>query len=95
MVGTSVGYGVALGMPHGFDEALKFILPGYFAGLLVVEMRGWAMPVICLGSLLAAIPGALIDPGWGWLTTAVIVATAGWGLEQWMLRGSRSSSSWA
>jgi predicted branched-subunit amino acid permease len=95
VIGTGVGYGVALGMPHGFDEALKFILPGYFAGLLVVEMRGWAMPVICLGSLLAAIPGALIDPGWGWLTTAVIVATAGWGLEQWMLRGSRSSSSWA
>jgi predicted branched-subunit amino acid permease len=95
VVGTGVGYGVALGMPHGFDEALKFILPGYFAGLLVVEMRGWAMPLICLGSLLAAIPGALIDPGWGWLTTALIVATAGWGLEQWMLRGSRSSSSWA
>jgi branched chain amino acid efflux pump len=89
VAGTGVGYGVALGMPHGFDEALKFILPGYFAGLLVVEMRGWAMPLICLGSLFAAIPGALMDPGWGWLITAIIVATAGWRLEQWTLSGSK------
>jgi predicted branched-subunit amino acid permease len=91
VVGTGVGYAVAVGMPQGFDEALKFILPGYFAGLLVVEMRGWAMPLICLGSLLAALPGAVIDPGWGWLATAIIVATAGWGLEQWMRRGLKSS----
>jgi predicted branched-subunit amino acid permease len=90
VVGTGVGYGVALGMPRGFDEALKFILPGYFAGLLVLEMRGWAMPLICLCSLLGAIPGALIDPGWGWLTTAIMIATAGWGLEQWMQRDSKS-----
>jgi predicted branched-subunit amino acid permease len=86
VVGTGIGYGVGLGMPHGFDEALKFILPGYFAGLLVVEMRGWAMPLICLGSLVAAIPGALMNPGWGWLTTAIVVATAIWELERWMQR---------
>lgn len=84
VIGTGVGYEIALGMPRGFEEALKFILPGYFAGLLVVEMRGWAMPLICLSSLLAAVPGALIHPGWGWLTTAVAIATLGWVLEIWM-----------
>jgi predicted branched-subunit amino acid permease len=41
VVGTGVGYRVALGFPPGFEETLKFILPGYFAGLLVVEMKGW------------------------------------------------------
>ena len=30
-----LGFTVALGFPPGFEEALKFILPGYFAGLLV------------------------------------------------------------
>jgi predicted branched-subunit amino acid permease len=90
VVGSGVGYGIALGMPHAFDEALRFILPGYFAGLLVLEIRGWAMPLICLVSLLAAIPGALIDPGSGWLTTAIMIATAGWGVEQWMQRDSKS-----
>src|SRR6202007_536873 len=54
--GSGAGYGIALGVPHGFEEALKFILPGYFAGLLVVDMRGWTMPLICVATLVAAIP---------------------------------------
>jgi hypothetical protein len=78
VVGTGTGFAVALGFPPGFEEALKFILPGYFAGLLVVEMKGWAMPLICLGSLTAAVAGAWISPGWGWLATAIFVATLGW-----------------
>ncbi|MGH8542747.1 MAG: AzlC family ABC transporter permease [Gammaproteobacteria bacterium] len=90
VVGTSVGFGVALGFPSGFEEALKFILPGYFAGLLVVEMRGWAMPLICLASLLGAVPGALISPGWGSITIAVIIAIVGWGLELWTQRSGSS-----
>jgi predicted branched-subunit amino acid permease len=88
VIGTGVGYGIALGVPPGFEEALKFILPGYFAGLLVVEMRGWAMPLICLVSLLAALPGAWISPGWGWLVTAMVIATLGWALEQWVVSKS-------
>jgi predicted branched-subunit amino acid permease len=88
VLGTGVGYGIALGFPPGFEEALKFILPGYFTGLLVVEMKGRAMPLICGASLLAAIPGALVSPGWGWLATAVAVATLGWALEQWKTRAS-------
>lgn len=63
VLGTGAGYGVALGFPPGFEETLKFILPGYFAGLLVVEMRGRAMALVCLASLLAAIPGAMVSPG--------------------------------
>lgn len=88
VVGTGIGYGVALGFPPGFEEALKFILPGYCAGLLVVEMKGWAMPLVCVASLLAAIPGALISSQWGWLVTASSVAILGWLLEQWNLRAS-------
>jgi predicted branched-subunit amino acid permease len=91
VVGTGVGYGVALGVSPGFEEALKFILPGYFAGLLAVDIKERAMALICAASLLAAIPGALISTGWGWLVTAVSVAILGWGLEQWKRRASQLS----
>ena len=89
ITGTAGGFVLALGFPPGVDEALKFILPGYFAGLLVVEMKGWVMPLICLGSLIVALPGALVSPDWGWLVTAILVATLGWGLEEWKSRVSR------
>jgi predicted branched-subunit amino acid permease len=89
VAGTAGGFLAAFGFPPGFEEALKFILPGYFAGLLVVEMKGWAMPLICLGSLIAALPGAALSPAWGWLVTAILVATLGWGVEEWKLRASR------
>jgi predicted branched-subunit amino acid permease len=91
VVGTGAGYGVALGFPPGFEEILRFILPGYFAGLLVVEMRGWTMRLVCLVSLIAALPATSISPRWGWITTAIIVATVAWGLDLWMQRGSVSS----
>jgi predicted branched-subunit amino acid permease len=91
VVGTAFGFIVALGFPPGFEEALKFILPGYFAGLLVVEMKGWTMPLVCAASLIAAIPGALVSPGWGWLATSFVVAFVGWGLEEWTLRAAKSS----
>ena len=91
VVGTGVGYGVALAFPPGFEEALKFMLPGYFAGLLVVEMRGRVMPVICLASLIAAIPGAWLSPGWGWLVTAIAIAIIGWAFEKCFLVASKSS----
>jgi predicted branched-subunit amino acid permease len=84
VAGTAAGYGFALGFPPGFEEALKFILPGYFAGLLVAELRGLTMPLICLASIVAAIPGALFDPGWGWLATAAVVGALGWSLERWL-----------
>jgi predicted branched-subunit amino acid permease len=90
VVGTAAGYGVALGVPADFEEALKFVLPGYFAGLLVVEMRGWAVRLICVASLALAVPGALISAAWGWLTLAAVIATLGWGLELWTQRGSKS-----
>jgi len=89
LAGTAGGFLAAFGFSADFEKALKFILPGYFAGLLVVEMKGWAMPLICLGSLIAALPGALVSPGWGWLVTAVLVATVGWGLEEWKLPASK------
>jgi len=89
VVGTGAGFGVALGFTSDYDEALRFILPGYFAGLLVVEMKGWAMPLVCLGSLIAALPGALANPGWGWLFMAIAVATLVWGVEAWTSRASK------
>lgn len=89
VIGTGIGFVAAFNFPPGFEEALKFILPGYFAGLLVVEMKGRAMPLICLGSLLAALPGAAWSPGWGWLVSAIVVASLGWFIEEWNLRASR------
>ena len=91
VTGSGAGFGLALGFPADFDEALRFILPGYFAGLLVVEMKGWAMALICLGSLMAALPGALASQEWGWLIMAIGVATLGWGIERWKLRAAKLS----
>ncbi len=91
VIGSAFGYAVALSFPTGFEEALKFILPGYFTGLLVVEMRGWAMPVVCLAALFLAVPGSLASPGWGWLVTASLVAILVWGAEQWKCRASELS----
>jgi predicted branched-subunit amino acid permease len=91
VVGSVTGFIVALGFPAGFEEPLKFILPGYFAGLLVVEMKGWTMPLICAVSLIAALPGAATSPGWGWLATSFVVALVGWGLEEWNLHAAKSS----
>jgi predicted branched-subunit amino acid permease len=87
VVGTGAGYAVALGVPAGFDEALKFILPGYFAGLLVVEIRSSTLRLMCLVSLAAAVPAALINTAWGWLTVAALIAILGWSWELWMRRG--------
>ena len=89
--GTASGFLVAFGVPPGFEEALKFILPGYFAGLLVAEMKGWTTPIICLLSLVAAIPGALVSSVWGWIVTATLIATLGWGVEEWKSHASKSS----
>jgi predicted branched-subunit amino acid permease len=90
VTGTAAGFGIALGFPPGFEEVLRFILPGYFAGLLVVEMKGWTTRLICLSSLTAALAGAWLSPGWGWLATAMFVATLGWGVEEWNSRASKS-----
>jgi predicted branched-subunit amino acid permease len=89
VAGTAGGFAAALGFPPGFEEALKFILPGYFAGLLVVEMKSRTMALICLASLAAALPGALLSPGWGWLAAAIAIASVGWLLEQWKSPASR------
>jgi predicted branched-subunit amino acid permease len=82
--GTAAGFTAALGFPAGIEEALKFILPGYFAGLLVSDLKGRIVPLICSLSLILAIPGALVSPGWGWIVTAVAVATLAWGAEEWI-----------
>src|SRR5262249_43046020 len=76
VTGTVTGFIVARGFPAGFEEPMRFILPGYFAGLLVVEMKGRTMPLICAVSLIAALPGAAASPGWGWLATSVVAALA-------------------
>lgn len=87
VVGTGAGYAVALGVPAGFEEALKFILPGYLAGLLAVEIRVSTLRLMCLVSLAAAVPAALMNTAWGWLTVAALIATLGWSWDLWMRRG--------
>ena len=89
VAGAAAGYGVALSFLPGFEEPLKFILPAYFAGLLVAEMKGWTMPLICVASIVAAVPGAMLSPAWGWLATAAVIAILGWSLERWLSRASR------
>jgi predicted branched-subunit amino acid permease len=86
VVGSATGFVIALGFPPGFEEALKFILPGYFAGLLVAEMKGRTIPIICLASIVTAIPGAMFNPGWGWLASAALIAILGWSFELWRSR---------
>ncbi len=89
VVGSGLGYWAALQVPLGFEEGLKFILPGYFACMLATEMKGWTAPLICVVSLIVAVPGVMMSPNWGWLIAAFITATIGWGLEQWIKHGSR------
>jgi len=90
VLGSGAGYGLAVGVSREFEEALKFILPSYFAALLVIEMRGWVTPLICLLSIIAAVPGSSAYPDWGWIATAAIAAAFGWSLEQWTKRESGS-----
>ena len=86
VAGTAVGYWAALHVPAGFEEGMKFILPGYFACLLASEVRGWTAVLVCVVSLFLAVPGALWNPDWGWIVTALAVATLGWGTKKWTRR---------
>jgi predicted branched-subunit amino acid permease len=86
VAGTAVGYWAALHVPAGFEEGMKFILPGYFACLLASEVKGRMAALVCAASLLLAVPGALWNPDWGWIVTAVAVATTVWGMEEWTRR---------
>jgi predicted branched-subunit amino acid permease len=86
VAGTAVGYWAALSMPPGFEEAFKFILPAYFACIIAVELRERTASAICILSFLAAVPAALWDPDWGWMLTAIAVATFGWRFNEWRRR---------
>jgi predicted branched-subunit amino acid permease len=86
VAGTVVGYWAALHVPAGFEEGMKFILPGYFACLLASEVKGRMAALVCAASLLLALPGALWNPDWGWIVTALMVATTVWGIEGWTRR---------
>jgi hypothetical protein len=46
-------------------------------------MKGRIVPLICFLSLIAAIPGALISPDWGWIVAAMAIATVLWVAEEW------------
>ncbi len=89
VVGTGVGYWAALHVPSGFEEGLKFLLPGYFACILTAELKGKSALLIVMASFLAAVPGALLNTDWGWLVAALAIGTVGWGIEEWIQRGSR------
>lgn len=87
VLGSGLGYWTALKVPAEFEEGLKFILPGYFACMLTTELRGRTILFIGLASFFAGVPGALLNPNWGWLATAFLLANVGWGIEQWIRRG--------
>ena len=89
VLGSGLGYWAALRVPPGFEEGLRFMLPGYFACMLTLELRGRTALVIGALSFIAAVPGALLNPDWGWLLSALLIGTGGWGIDQWMRGGSR------
>lgn len=89
VVGAGIGYWAALHVPSGFEEGLKFMLPGYFVSLLAVELKGKGALLIGLASFLAAVPGALLNTDWGWLITALVIGSIGWEIERWIQRARR------
>lgn len=89
VIGTGIGYWAALHVPSGFEEGLKFMLPGYFACILTAELKGKSALLIGMTAFLVAVPGALLNTDWGWLVTALAVGTIGWGMEEWIQHGSR------
>ncbi|MBI3001748.1 MAG: AzlC family ABC transporter permease [Deltaproteobacteria bacterium] len=88
VTGTAFGYWAALAVPPAFNEGLRFVLPGYFACIFALEIREWFLRLVCLISLMVAVPTAVFSPEWGWLVTSLVVATCIWGVERWMERVS-------
>ena len=88
VIGTAFGYWAALAVPPAFNEGLRFVLPGYFACILALEIRGWFLRLVCLISLVGAVPAAVLSPEWGWLVVSFVVATAIWSVEKWMEHAS-------
>ncbi len=86
VAGTAAGFKIAHALPQSFDEGLRFILPGYFAGLITMDMRSRTMAAICVSSLILTIPAIMWSPDWGWIIITVVIATAGWSLEAWIRR---------
>lgn len=83
VIGSGLGYLAALSVPGAFREALRFLLPGYFASLLAVELRRGTALAVTVASFVAAVPAARLDADWGWLVSAVAIATAGVTWERW------------
>lgn len=83
VAGTAAGYGAALRIPPGFDEVFKFILPAYFACILVVDLRERIAAAVCVLAFLVAVPAALWNLDWGWMLAAIALATVAWRIEEW------------
>lgn len=88
VAGTVFGYMTALRIPAGFDEVMRFILPGYFACLLAVDLKTPAARLVgTVGFIMAAL-GMTLNADWGWVISALLVSTAGWSFERWTQRDS-------
>jgi predicted branched-subunit amino acid permease len=83
VAGTAAGYWAALSIPAGFDEVFKFILPAYFACILVVDLRERVAAAVCVVAFLVAVPAALWNLDWGWMLAAIAVATIAASIEEW------------
>jgi predicted branched-subunit amino acid permease len=86
VAGTAVGYWAALSIPPGFEEVSKFILPAYFACILVIDLRERMPVAVCVLAFLLAVPAAPWNLDWGWMITAIAVATVAWRFEEWRRR---------
>jgi hypothetical protein len=54
--------------------------------MLTAEIRERTSLAVTAASFLAAVPGAMLNPEWGWLATATLAATLGWEIERWIGR---------
>ncbi len=88
VTGTGFVYWAALAVPSALNEGLRFVLPGYFACILALEIRERFLRLVCLVSLAVAVPTAILSPEWGWLVASFVVATCIWSIERWIQRAS-------
>ncbi len=91
LMGSGLGYQAAVRIPPGFEEVLKFLLPGYFACMLAVELRERTARLMGVIALFAAVLGMMLNQNWGWLASALLIGTGGWWMQQWIQRDSASS----
>jgi 4-azaleucine resistance transporter AzlC len=76
--------GAALAGQVGDVRALGFALPAMFAGLLVLQMKGWRALAVALVAAGSGLVLQKVQPGpWAVVGATLVAATAGLALQRW------------